>query len=132
MMRLTVATAMPLSSAAGKPCSCGDRRPPGDRRAVPADQRHRARDDARRLRQAERHRADGADRVLQEDEGDRHEAEHPEDATAGGQIRQPGIHPDRREEDDEQLVPRGHVEADVDAEEGMHRPEDAAPRRSRR
>ena len=40
----------------------GDRRPPGDRRAVPADQRHRADDHARRLRQAERHRADGADR----------------------------------------------------------------------
>ena len=101
----------------------GDGRPPGDRRAVPADQRDRPDDHAGRLRHAERHRADGADQVLQEHEGDRDEAEDAEDAPARRQIREPGIHPDRREEDDEQPVPRRHVEADVDPEDGVHPPE---------
>ena len=101
----------------------GDRRPPGDRRAVPADQRHRPDDHAGGLGHAERHRADGADQVLQEHEGDRDEAEDAEDAPARRQIREPGIHPDRREEDDEQPVPRRHVEADVDSEDGVHPPE---------
>ena len=90
---------------------------------MPADQRHRPDDHAGRLRHAERHRADGADQVLQEHEGDRDEAENAEDAPARRQVREPGINPDRREEDDEQPVPRRHVEVDVDSEDGVHPPE---------
>ena len=125
MISPIVATAIPLSSAAGKPCSSAMVGPQAIAVPCPPTSDTEPDDHAGRLRHAERHRADGADQVLQEHEGDRDEAEHAEDAAARRQIREPRVHPDRREEDDEQPVPRRHVEADVDAEDARAPPRSA-------
>ena len=124
MIRLMVATARPLSSAAGKPCSAAMVGPQAI--AVPCPPTN---DIEPTTTPAAFGRPSAiAPRVptvsCKKHEDHSHQAEHAEDTASGGQVPKSRVHPDRREEDDEQLVPCGHVERDVDAEQGVHRPED--------
>ena len=94
----------------------GDDRRPGDRRAVPADERGGADERGDPLGQTERGDAAGGDQVL-DHEIDQGQGEQDKERTAAGnEVAEPGVEADAGEEVEQQHVARVEREADLDAE----------------
>ena len=111
-IRPSVAQATPISSAFAMPRSLGEDRRPGDRRAVAADLRHAAGDQADGRGQPDQARHRDAHQVLDHDEGDGGDQQHEQRPAADLEVGEAGVHADGREEVDEQDVARGELEGD--------------------
>ena len=120
----------------GEPEALSDDRRPGDRGAVPADERGRAEKGRDPFRQAERRDAAGGDEVLDDEIGERQAEQHEERPAARNEVVELGVEADAGEEIEQEQVARVEREADLDSEpdigdERQHGREQAAGHRLR-
>ena len=99
----------------GEPEALSDDRRPGDRGAMPADERGRAEKGRDPFRQAERRDAAGGDQVLDDEIGERQAEQHEKRAAAGNEVVELGVEADAGEEIEQEQVARVEREADLDS-----------------
>jgi hypothetical protein len=129
-IRPIVATAVPVSTAGGNPCS---RAIAGAHAIVvpcPPTRAMEPHDHAGRRGQAEQRSAEHSNHVLHENVDRCQHAKDNQRLAAGKQIGQPGVDANRREEDDQQFVTGNHLEADGPAGYGMKYPQEDCCKKS--
>jgi hypothetical protein len=113
---------VPVSTAAGNPCSAAIAGAHAIVVPCPPDQRDRPHNHPGRRGQAKQRRAKRSDDVLQEDENRCQHAQDGQRSSTGKQIGQTGIDADRCEENDQQPVAGDHLEVDCQASCGIKNP----------
>jgi len=107
---------------ADEPVLFFESRSPGDRRSVAAAEREASRQHAAYRRVTHCRRNGGARNVLQDDRHCRNTHQDEKWPTSGFQIANVGVHPDRREEIDEQDVSRRQLEIHLQPGDRMKQP----------